>query len=91
MGVMWGGAIGAPLIWNAKGSGFRLSLGWCRSGFDLFGVGETFIGNLSELVLRLSAGGRASGSAGSRNSDGNPDSPQVVVFLEMVIDVTVDY
>ena len=66
MGVMWGGAIGAPLIWNAKGSGFRLSLGWCRSGFDLFGVGETFIGNLSELVLRLSAGGRASGSAGSR-------------------------
>ena len=26
-----------------------------------------------------------------RNSDGNPDSPQVVVFLATVIDVTVDY
>ena len=27
----------------------------------------------------------------SRNSDGNPDSPQVVVFLTSVVDVTVGY
>ena len=25
----------------------------------------------------------------SRNSDGNPDSPQVVVFLATIVDVTV--
>ena len=26
---------------------------------------------------------------GARNSDGNPDSPQVVVFLATIVDVTV--
>ena len=27
----------------------------------------------------------------SRNSDGNPDSPQVVVFLATIVDVIVGY
>ena len=41
-----------------------------------------------EKELNGDPGGDASGA---RNSDGNPNSPQAVVFLTSVVDVTVGY
>ena len=38
---------------------------------------------------RIQAGGRLRSYCEARNSDGNPDSPQVVVFLATIVDVTV--
>ena len=41
------------------------------------------------IGLNPDAGFRMPHLMASRNSDGNPDSPQVVVFLATIVDVTV--
>ena len=46
-------------------------------------------GECVEDLRLLEKDGGVGADAAPRNSDGNPDSPQVVVFLATIVDVTV--